>query len=83
MLVLTLPFFPINVILFLVKDAQKTAELNFDQHEELITELHPLKEPEANGYRKKDYSFNRIKRYIHAAFTLWNVGFEPLPESTN
>ena len=26
----------------LLKDAQKTAELNFDQHEELITELHPL-----------------------------------------
>ena len=27
----------------LLKDAQKTAELNFDQHEELITELHPLR----------------------------------------
>ena len=27
----------------LLKDAQKTAELNFDQHEELIAELHPLK----------------------------------------
>ena len=59
----------------LLKDAQKTAELNFDQHEELITELHPsLDEPEANGYRTKDYSFHRIKRHIHAAFTLWNVG---------
>ena len=27
----------------LLKDAQKTAELNFDHHEELITEVHPLR----------------------------------------
>jgi ADP-ribose pyrophosphatase len=28
----------------LVRNAQKTAELNFDQHEELVTELYPVKE---------------------------------------
>ena len=28
----------------LVRNAQKTAELNFDQHEELLTELYPVKE---------------------------------------
>ena len=28
----------------LVRNAKKTAELNFDQHEELITELYPLTE---------------------------------------
>ena len=27
----------------LLEDVKKTEELNFDQHEELITELHPLK----------------------------------------
>ena len=28
----------------LVRNAQKTAELNFDQHEELVTELYPVRE---------------------------------------
>lgn len=28
----------------LVRNAHKTAELNFDQHEELVTELYPVKE---------------------------------------
>ena len=28
----------------LVRNAQKTAKLNFDQHEELVTELYPVKE---------------------------------------
>jgi len=28
----------------LVRNAQKTAALNFDQHEELVTELYPVKE---------------------------------------
>jgi len=28
----------------LVRNAKKTAELNFDQHEELVTELYPVKE---------------------------------------
>jgi len=30
--------------IMLVRNAKKTAELNFDQHEELITELYPLNE---------------------------------------
>jgi hypothetical protein len=28
----------------LVREARKTAKLNFDQHEELITELYPISE---------------------------------------
>jgi ADP-ribose pyrophosphatase len=47
----------------LVRNAQKTAELNFDQHEELVTELYPvreLKEMVRNGEITHSIGLNSI-----------------------
>ena len=52
-------------MLFWFRNAQKKAQINFDQHEELVTELYPINDLK-EMVKKGDYSLNWSKFNFYA-----------------